>query len=446
MDAQRFRDSQVERDQIRRRRTRTIGWVAFAVIALITVGVFSIAEASQRITERAGVVHAYDELLQSVTITRAQLGFSVVLSELAEEAQVDVTNALAANKQDVDTALRRLGDTVAQFDADLGGLEPDTAAAITSFRESTLALESEFVGGRSSTQTVDAFNDAHTTLRSMLARDRASAIDRVQSADATLGRLGSLLSFVVAFVIPTVGLFLYREITRPRRELEQLEAAALQSRGRNIVAKALSDDLMTLVSAERAETESDAQLRRDIAGLAATLDVLHDQHVLEFELTSVDELLARVSTIIDEQTSGVGLLMLTGETTRKVNIDRPSVGVALDLFTIDAVERGATNIACHINELDGWVELAFSHDGVPRPASEMQRSVERSTVAERATVAAGSAGTAIAVVNDLVEASGGSLTLREEVSGGAKVILRLHSPAVASLSLDGPELAAASAD
>lgn len=435
MGATSFQDSQIERGRIRRRRARTIGWVAFSIIALITVGVFSVADASQRITDRAGVVHAYDELLQSITITRAQLGFSVVLSELADEAQVDVTAALGANRQDIDAALRRLESTVAEFETDLGGLADDTQAAIGSFAEATQALEVEFLGGLTTTATVDRFNDAHNQVRSAVARDRSEAIESVRSADATLGRLGSLLSFVVAFVIPTVALFLYRELTRPRREAEALKADALESRSRNIVARALSDDLMRVATSENADTETDRELSRDIAALDATLDVLHDHYDLEFEPTRIDRMLDRVADLIDEQTSGVGLLMKSGETSRKVNVDEACIGVALDWLTIDAIERGATNMTCQVADTDRTVDLTFTHDGVPRPVGDMQRSIDRATVAERATVAAGTSGTAIAVVADLVRASGGSLHLREEVSGGAKVILSL--PALVT-SLEAP--------
>ncbi|MCP4962681.1 MAG: hypothetical protein GY925_25855 [Actinomycetia bacterium] len=425
MDAEAFRDGQIGRVRARRRRSQAVAAIAVTTLLLITSGVFSIAQASKRITDRASVVHLYDELVQSVTVARTQLGFSIVLAELASEAEVNVGSALSANQEDIDSALARLDQTAVDFDSRFDGLSTDTADSIDEFTSATTTLIQEFAAGFATPQAVADFTTTHNQVRSLLDRDRSAAIGRVANADATVGRLGTLLSFVVAFVIPTVALFVYTELTRPRRDLETLEATARESRGRNTVVRALSTDLMSNAVAEGAATDIDVDLRRDIASLSATLDVLHRQHDLRFEPTTIDDFLTEIAQTISDHTRGVGLLMCTGEASTKVNVDRSAVGIALDWLTIDAIECGATNIECHVRDVVGGIEVTLTQDGVPRRASEVQLAIDRVSVPDRLTVGAGGASTAIAVACELIRASGGSLGVKQDVSGGAKLIIFL---------------------
>ena len=420
-----------ERGRARRRRSARIGFLTAVALVMMTLGVFSVGQASQRVTSRSNAVHAYDELLRTTTLARAQLGFSVVLQELAAEAEVDAEAALNTNATDIKAAVAAVASTRRIIDSQLGGLDPDTEIVLDEFVAATAAVSDELSSASVGVATTDRFELAFSVARDALQNDRDLALREVSAADDALGRLGTLISFVVAFVIPSVALFIYRELTRPQRELREFEAIAVRGQVRAAARRQLIDRALGRIG-QHAE---DPYVVREIEELTATLDAIDGTHEVRFADVDLSRALDELKQTVDATESMPGSLTLTGDTAVTVMTDIDVLNAALTWIAHEAAEHGATTLSCGVTHNAQRVELSLRHDGFARSVALTQRALDPASLTDRLAIDSGRLDVALSVVKELVISVGGSVTADDaddNVTGLIVALPRSRSTAVAA--------------
>ncbi len=405
MDVSTLNAQRDERSRARRRRSARIGVLTATALVAMTLGVFSVGQASQRVTNRSNLVHAYDELLRTTTLARAQLGFSVVLEQLATQAEIDAQAALETNAADIRTAIASVASTRRIIDSELGGLDPDTEIRLDEFVASTEVMAAELSTSAVSVGTTDRFEQTFDAARDALQRDRDIALREVGAADDALGRLGTLISFVVAFVIPSVALFIYRELTRPQRDAREYEAVAVRSEVRALARRQLIDRAI----ARLGRHVQDPQLARELEELTATLNAIDGTHEVRFADVALDRVLDDLRTAVDETGSMPGSLRLSGDTTATLSTDLSVVTTALTWIAFEAAEHGATTVTCDISSAAQFVNLRLRHDGIARSVALTERALNPTSLSDRLAVDSGRLDVALTVVKELVVSVGGSV-------------------------------------
>lgn len=188
--------------------------IAAALCGLTLVGllvaVFSLVDAARRVTSESAELHLVDGTLRQLDAAKTQVASVVVLGALQGGAS-------AANVESARDSLERLAalstevedDDVAKVVA-IGG-ELLSMAEAKQFRDAQTAIDDELL------PAVDA-------AQSRLHAIQADRLDQVNRANEALRRFGAVGGFLVAFVVPTVGVFIFREISRRPRVMAEVEA------------------------------------------------------------------------------------------------------------------------------------------------------------------------------------------------------------------------------
>ncbi len=427
------------RRKARRRRSIVIALAGAATLIALTIGVFSVAIESREIAERSNRVHALDELLNSATIARAQLGFALVLDELDQFAGIDTSVAQASAAVDVRSRLVTLDTTTTQIDEQLGGLSPETTNAVGSFVD----LAVQFSAAEPGQETIDArqldllFKEA----ADLVEGERNQAIADVQSADNRLGSLSTLVSFLTAFVIPTFAIGLFRLLSLPEREVLEAEARLTK----NAVIDSLRQELLLgRLQAVQTRLEDDDEpappeiIARDLSDIRRLVLTLERSQRCHFEHVDLAEALIPVST--DSIEGALGLIPRVYVTTHDAGVwsDREVLLMLVEALIADCRMRGAELVRCEVatssadSDLpiaEQHVELMITHDGALRSVSELTVLESQSTITDRLALLGG-ADTELAIARHLAEDLQGDLSIEE--NDDALQAIRLRLPASAA--------------
>ena len=202
----------------------TLTLVTGLVLLLVLGLVFSVAYGSQRITSDAGALHTADETLRSATVARAQLALATHISVVDGAMGTNSSEAVALSVSEAEQALAdfRTGTENLYNDGvvhdqemlQLASAFGSTGDAIISLLRSNDATAAQLV-----MESALASDFEHLTDELVMVRNTVAA--SVASSDAALGRVGNLARFLVAFLIPSIVIFVYRELLR--RQQRQLE-------------------------------------------------------------------------------------------------------------------------------------------------------------------------------------------------------------------------------
>lgn len=188
--------------------------------------IFAIAYGTRRITTTASTLHTADEMLRSATVARAQVALAVHSAAVEREFKVDSRESVQVSLQEALDAL-----------ADLAlGADDVRSSDVGWDEESHEALEAFDATGREIVRLLDArdslaaqtlansdFDDEFRVVVDELVELRDALRLEVQQSDANLGRIGNGARFLVAFLVPTAVILIYRELTKRQQKQSELE-------------------------------------------------------------------------------------------------------------------------------------------------------------------------------------------------------------------------------
>ena len=409
-----------EQSRAQRKRSVTIAAVTGVALVILTAGVFSVAAASQRVTVRAASVHLYDEAIRGTSLARAQVGFGLVISDLSVLAEVDVANDLVASNERVEATLQDLDDVIALLRSGDHSIRTETLTSVGHLATAVVDLRDVGSSGLAgASDQVTAFEQAYSSALDMLQTDRDAALERLENDDAALGRLGTLVSFFVAFVAPTVAIFLYRELTRPQRAMVETDARLAIAQVRAVTRHQLTDrvhnELLGLL--EGGNVSAAAARLGEHQTLVSALDGNHN-----FSLTSND-----VTRVLDDVIRGGEGISAPVEVTVAASdpcfawTDSALLSTVVRAVLRDSLTARAGVVGITVRRAGVSIEIRLSHDGSQRSAPEVRSMLDLSSLADRLAILRGAGSVDIAVAMELTATIQGRFDI--ETSGADNVVV-----------------------
>jgi len=353
--------SELAQPRIRSRNALIVALAVGLALFVLVASAFSVAAESRVVATKSNQLHAFDDVLRLTVTTRSNLGSAVQFSLLDNQQQTDSSLVIASALSDVEASIVDLGIAAAAL--------PDGTEVvdeITAFADASTAVvqslgtgqEADLITARA--LLVDDVEVRYQGLIDELLVDRQSLVADLTAADDNLGRLGTLATFIIAFFVPTVAMFVYRQITR--RQRETIELARLLSE-----ARAGTDWRSDLIQSAAAMAESEADALPSSSITRALRSRLHD---LDFLVGAtaighgyVFEALA-VSDIREEiQQRWPSLVSVAGDGSDSMWGDRKAVLLLCNDIVRNAKKRGAERVLISGGQDSDGVWLSITDNG-----------------------------------------------------------------------------------
>jgi len=424
-----------------RKRAAIVSVVLGLVFILLASAVFTIAGRSRDVANRSVELHSLNEALRAATVVRAQATFAAYLASTDESFG---TNSRAAIKVSITEANQNLAVLLAaqRASGSDGVIDSETGGALTRFRRAAARTLAATNDGRPTearrlvrVSLIPTFSDLRVKLESR----RDQALTDVKQAGSLLGRLGGLASFVITFVLPTIAVLVYRQLTRQSREATELAATLARERGRSARLQRLLggalEDLRTDVAALDEEGQPPgpavSKLSWDVDALATVVSGARELTFAEVRLE--DELAAVASSLQD-----AGIDVEAGTCSGTAWTDQSVLAAATRCLVLEARATGAQRIRLDASALEDHIDVRVSHDGALLTPGVAVLLFDRSRDYERAAVEAGAAPVRLLAAQMLLEALGGSLAETDD-STGPCFIARLPQAATSRRDADAPQ-------
>ncbi|MBT8239755.1 MAG: hypothetical protein KJN63_00845, partial [Acidimicrobiia bacterium] len=214
--------SDLARPRIRSRSALGVALAVGLALFVLVASAFSVAAESRVVATKSNQLHACDEILRSAITVRSQLGSAVNFAQLDRSQNTD-------SSQIIDVAIADARRSMSDMDATSycvaesgdGSVVTDFAASATQVA-ALLSSGSDADLAEARTLLVGRLDSEYGTLISALILQREILVRSLTEADETLGQLGALATFIIAFFVPTVAMLVYRQITRRQRETIEL--------------------------------------------------------------------------------------------------------------------------------------------------------------------------------------------------------------------------------
>lgn len=407
-----------------------------AGLALLAVFgmVFAIARATEGITSDAATLHSADEVLRSATVVRAQLTIGVHAGTVDAEFGTDSTEVISLAVAETEQAMADVSAGLSELGA-IDGVET-LVPLVRDFTEAVNdAANALSAGDYSAAQTFNEANleSAYAALVGGLVGIRDRLRESVDRSDQLLGLVGTIAGFLVAVLIPSAVILVYRALMRRQARqtfLEnRLEAEQHLSRAREEFVANASHELRTpltsitglalLLEEDRAiaSNETLSELVGLIADESADLSRMVEDMLTTARL-DVGALSFRFQDVSAESIVGDVVESMRASSV-KVMVDCRPGTVRCDPARLRQIVRNLVSNACKYGDGGVWVwgavesrtyvlEVVDRGPGVPAEIEDrlFQRFVHRG--GETAT--SSSVGLGLSIVRSLADGMGGTVT------------------------------------
>ncbi len=442
----------------RRGRRSSLGFTLIAgiVLLLIFALVFSVAYGTRRITSNAAALHTVDEMLLSATVVRAQIAIGSHAMSVDREFGTDSTEQIEISIAEAERGLHDLALGLQALDETSVAVDRDAVAAGEQFRATaarTLAVIHAGDSRGAQELAASALDAEFQVLVAAMVDERSRLSAEVAASDLQLGRVGNMARFLVAFIVPTAVILIYRELAKRQQRQGELEKrlALEQSLGKardEFVANA-SHELRTpltsiyglalLLEEDPAFAESEtapelldmiisesADLSRMVEDLLTTARL--DAGALHYTFETVE--------VTDEVDEVVGPMLRAGLSIAVdceggiVRADRLRLRQVLRNLLSNARKYGGPNIRIEGRVEEGKYVCAVVDDGEGIPSDLEDRLFQRYIHQGHQPLVLGSVGLGLSIVRALAEGMGGAVSY-ERADGLTRFVFALPLVAVA---------------
>ncbi len=405
-------------------------------LALVFALVFSIAFGSKGVAQHAKALHAADEALRAATVARAQAGMAAHLVVLQQAIEFDALTSTEVAMRDTRFAL----DDLAAAVRDLEAHNPETSAGIDSAAVTFSAAVREILrlaeaGDAAGLRVAlgESFDFDFRVLTDAVVVERDFQASQVAAADDTMGRVGDIARFLVAFVVPLSAIVVYRELTRRQhrqKELEvRLETEQELGKARDEFVANASHELrtpLTSIFGMAHLLEEDEAVQASTAALEMLGLIISEAHDLN---RMVDDLLTTarldagalhyqfeslpvVPEVVDEVVEPLRRAGITVEVDCRpalVRSDRLRLRQVVRNLLSNAGKYGGPHIRLLGDEVDNWYEIRVEDDGEGIPPELEARLFQRFLHRGDMPLVLGSVGLGLSIVRALAEGMGGAV-------------------------------------
>jgi signal transduction histidine kinase len=437
--------------RLRPKRTRlaAIALGAGVVMVLVFALVFSIAFGTRQVSAHAEALHNADEALRASTVIRAQAGMATHLAVLEREFGFDAADGIALAIGEAEVALNDLSVSLDELDDQTGGLDIRLAVAAEAFETTVLSIRDLVSAGESTLAQAQAtvLDEQFKEVTGAIVVERDYQASQVATANETMGRVGDVVRFLVAFLVPTAVILLYRELSQRQQrqsELEvRLESEQELGKARDEFVANASHELRTPLTsifglAHILEEDPDVAASETSAEMVSL--IISETHDLS---RMVDDLLttARLDagalhfqfedlSVLAEVHEVVGPMARAGSQfgvdvhPAVVRADRLRLRQVIRNLLSNAAKYGGADIRIIGRVASGWYEMIVADNGEGIPKELEERLFQRFLHQGDMPLVLGSVGLGLSIVQALAEGMGGAVWYERD-AGWTKFVVRV---------------------
>jgi signal transduction histidine kinase len=419
------------------------------ILVLVFALVFSIAFGTRRVAAHAGALHNADEALRAATVVRAQAGMATHLATLEQEFGFIATEEIDQALGESGVALNDLSVSLDELADDIGGLDPRLEESMADFEATVVAIAEQIEAGEIGLARAEAemLDEEFREITGAIVIERDFQAGQVAAANQTMGQIGDLVRFLVAFLVPTSVILLYRELShrqQRQKELEvRLESERELGRTRDEFVANASHELRTPLTSifglahilEEDPGVADSETAKEMVGML--ISETHDLSRMVEDLLTTARLDAGALhfqfenlAVLDEVREIVEPMARAGT---EIGVDvRPAV-VRADRLRLRQVIRNLLSNAAKYGGADirivgrvanGWYEVMVVDDGEGIPPQLEDRLFERFLHQGGMPLVLGSVGLGLSIVQALAEGMGGAVWYERD-AGWTKFVVRV---------------------
>lgn len=203
------------------------GGIVIAVLLIAVSAVFANAYGARRAGEDAAALHRAETLLSASAILRSQVGQSALIATYVAAQPGADPGAVTIARTEAEEALEQFDGAFTRYTESFDVQEDGSAGAITSFRTTIVAVLSALDGGdldRANELLAGSLDERYSGLTGVVVSARDATVNDLATAQTTVGRISEISRFLVAFLIPSSAILLYRWAARRQNKQKELEA------------------------------------------------------------------------------------------------------------------------------------------------------------------------------------------------------------------------------
>ena len=393
--------------------------------------IFSIAFGTKGIADHANALHNADEALRGATVARSQAGLAAHLTVLKTDFGFEATEGIELSVREVRLASQ---DMRASLDA-AGTLDATVRSAGDQFIFTVDEVANAIDTGDVATAQQLAGEDldpAFRTFVNAVVAERNEQASAVAASSALMGRVGDLARFLVAFLVPTAVIVLYRELAKRQQrqsELEvRLETEQELGKARDEFVANASHELRTPLTSifglahllEEDEKVHESDTAAEMVGMI--IGETHDLSRMVDDLLTTARLDAgamhyqfEALNMLDEVREVVDPMRCSGTNVAVeavpalVRSDRLRLRQLIRNLVSNADKYGGPNIRLVGRVMSGWYEVRIEDDGEGIVKDLEARLFQRFLHKGDMPLVLGSVGLGLSIVRALAEGMGGAV-------------------------------------
>jgi len=419
-------------------------------ILLVFALVFSIAFGTRSIAGHASALHNADEGLRAATIVRAQAGLATHLAVLEQQFAFDSAQQVDLSLSEVRLALDDVDSALLGLLEDVDDVRVTVITTARHFTATTIEILSALEDGDVTLAQQIATAELDTAFRGFIGNlvvERDRQAEAVAAANEMMGQIGNLARFLVAFLVPTSAIILYRELARRQsrqKELEvRLDTEKELGKARDDFVANASHELRTpltsilglaylieedgVAAASPLITEMVGLIISEANDLSRMVDDLLttarlDAGALHFQLenlNAVDEIKEVVDPLV-----GSGAAIAIQAEPGQIRSDRLRLRQVIRNLLSNARKYGGANARVVGGQVSGWYEIRVEDDGDGIPDELRERLFQRYLHEGDMPTVLGSVGLGLSIVSALAEGMGGAVWY-ERNQGWTSFVVRI---------------------
>jgi len=426
----------------------TLG-VGVAIVVVFAL-VFSIAFGSRGVAAHASALHNADEAIRAATIARSQSGLATHLSILERDFEFDAGNGIDLSISETKLALRDLAAAIDGMSDATGNVDVRIQSSSATFAATVQGVLDLLEVGDVDGAEVAAVASLDLHFRSVIGLvvvERDHEATQVAAANALMGRIGDMARFLVAFLVPTAAIILYRELSRRQqrqRDLEvRLETEKELNKARDEFVANASHELRTpltsifglahlleedpALQASETAPEMAGMIISEANDLSRMVDDLLttarlDAGALHYQFENIN--------VLDEAREVVDPMRRSGA---QIAVDCQPALVRSDRLRLRQVVRnlisnankyGGPTVRIVGQVVSGWYEIRVEDDGDGIPEELHDRLFQRFLHQGDLPLVLGSVGLGLSIVRALTEGMGGAVWY-ERRGGWTSFVVRI---------------------
>ncbi|HEX9977208.1 MAG TPA: HAMP domain-containing sensor histidine kinase [Acidimicrobiia bacterium] len=419
-------------------------------IVVVFALVFSIAFGSRGVAAHASALHNADEALRAATVARSQSGLATHLSILERDFAFDAGDGIDLSISETQLALDDLASALEGMSEATGNVDAGIQSSADTFSATVNEVLDDLGAGDVEAAEGIAIESLDRDFRGLIGAvvvERDYQATEVAAANALMGRIGDVARFLVAFLVPTAAIVIYRELSRRQqrqRDLEvRLETEKELNKARDEFVANASHELRTPLTSifglahllEEDPAVQGSETALEMAGMiiSETNDLSRmvddllttarlDAGALHYQFENVNAL-DEVREVVDPMRKS-GARISVGCDPALLRSDRLRLRQVVRNLISNATKYGGPNVRVVGHVTAGWYEIRVEDDGDGIPEELHDRLFQRFLHQGDLPLVLGSVGLGLSIVRALAEGMGGAVWY-ERHNGWTAFVVRI---------------------